>query len=227
MDAPAFELKYRIDERVAKDVEAWARRHMTVDANADPDGTYRTTSVYCDTPEFSTFWRTPAYYKPRKFRVRRYGNDAVVYLERKTRWGDRVAKRRTSIPMSEVPMLASETTLADWAGHDYHRRLRERRLTAACQIVYLRTAFVNESLRLTLDRNIQGAPMREWSFEPRQGRVLLPDGVILELKFRSTLPASAKGLVADFRLAPTAVSKYRLCWEAWGRPAPMKEAARA
>jgi hypothetical protein len=51
--------------------------------------------------------------------------------------------------------------------------------------------------------------------------------VILELKFRSALPAPFKEVVQDLRLSPSTVSKYRLCREAWGAPALRQEVAHA
>jgi hypothetical protein len=117
-------------------------------------------------------------------------------------------------------MLAQPQTPEAWAGHAYHRRLRERRLFAACQIAYVRTAFVADGpARLTLDRRIIGIPTRDWTLEPLSGgRTLLAGRVILELKYRSIPPAMFKNLLAEMKLSPCSVSKYRLCWEAWGGP---------
>jgi hypothetical protein len=219
---PAYELKFLLDEAQAQEVEAWARRRLALDPHGEPalGGAYRTTSLYCDTPQLDVYRRTPSY-RRRKFRVRRYGSASGAFLERKSKWGDRVEKRRTPIPVEELPLLAYPLSVVTWPGHWFHRRLRMRQLGPACRIVYQRTAYVgscSESpLRLTLDRRIRGVHTDEWSLAPLEGGLpLLTARVILEFKFRSALPAPFKEVVAAMRLSPSTVSKYRLCREAWG-----------
>jgi hypothetical protein len=224
--APAFELKFLIDEAAAHAVEAWAGQHLVLDPHGDPtlSGAYLTTSLYFDTAKLDVFHRSSSH-KRRKFRVRRYGAAPWTFLERKSKWGDRVEKRRTTLPDEELPLLAHPMSLITWAGHWFHRRLQMRRLGPACQISYVRTAFVGacpeSPLRLTLDRRIFGAPTKAWQIVPSSaGKPLLTGQVILELKFRNALPAPFKGLVGDLRLNPGPVSKYRLCVETWGSTNP-------
>src|SRR5207302_7532649 len=102
----AYELKFLLDETRAQEVEAWARLRLALDPHGDPalGGAYRTTSLYFDTPELDVYHRSPSY-RRRKFRVRRYGSAPLAFLERKAKWGDRVAKRRTSVPEEEWPRL--------------------------------------------------------------------------------------------------------------------------
>jgi hypothetical protein len=230
---PAYELRFLLDEEQAYRVEAWARRHLAVDPHGDPalGGAYRTTSLYCDTPELDVYYRMPRY-KHRKFRVRRYGTASWVFVERKSKWGDRVEKRRDAISEEDVPLLAHPMSLASWPGHWFHRRLLLRRLGPACRIVYQRTAYVGACaegpLRLTLDRHVRGILTSEWNLTPFEGGLrLLADQVILELKFRSALPALLKRVVETHRLSPRTASKYRLCCEAWGATGPAREAVNA
>lgn len=230
---PAFELKFLLDEARAREVEDWARRRLALDPHGDPalGGAYRTTSLYCDTPELDVYHRSPSY-RRRKFRVRRYGAAPLAFLERKSKWGDRVAKRRTTVPEDELALLVNPLGLLSWPGHWFHRRLLARRLGPACRIVYQRTAYVGSCaegpLRLTLDRRVRGILTGEWSLAPFEGgRPLLTGQVILELKFRLALPAPFKEVVTGLRLSPSAVSKYRLCREVWGVPSPLREVADA
>jgi hypothetical protein len=226
---PAYELKFRLDEAQAQAVEAWAQQRLMLDPHGDPalGGAYRTTSVYCDTPELDVYHGT-ASYKRCKFRIRRYGSVPWAFLERKAKWGDRVEKRRTAVPDGELALLAHPLSMVSWPGHWFHRRLLLRRLRPACRIVYQRTAYVGSGtagpLRLTLDRRIRGVLTSDWSPGPSEGgRLLLTGQVILEFKFRATLPALFKEMVQDMRLNPAMVSKYRLCREAWGVPAACRE----
>lgn len=229
---PAYELKFLVPEAVARDVESWARQHLRPDPHGDPTlgGGYITTSLYCDTQELAVYHREPSY-RRRKFRVRRYDGAAVAFLERKSKWGDRVAKRRTAVPEAEVASLAGPPRAETWPGLWFHRRLLARRLLPACLIGYERTAFVGSCaegpLRLTLDRHVRGALTNEWRLAPLEGgRPLLTGQVILEFKFRGALPAPFKGLLQSLQLSPAAVSKYRLCRDAWDVP-PRRGAADA
>jgi hypothetical protein len=173
--------------------------------------------------------RSPSY-KRRKFRVRRYGEANWVFLERKTKRGDRVAKRRVAVPEDELAALTQPLCLADWPGNWFHQRLYQRRLQPACLVRYRRLAYggcgPEGPLRLTLDRRLHGLPAHEWTLPAFGGGLpLLTGQVILEFKFRAALPTPFKELVRSMQLRPCAVSKYRLCREAWGVTAQLREVA--
>ena len=220
--ASAYELKFLLDEQQAREVETWARRRLTLDSHGDPalGGAYCTTSLYCDTPELDVFHRSSnwpaASAWPAPLRLA-----SGVFLERKSKWGDRVAKRRTLVPDVELPVLAEPLSVPAWSGHWFHCGLLLRRLLPACRIQYQRTAYVGtcpeSPLRLTLDRRIRGILVQEWDVAPfEEGLPLLTGQVIMEFKFQSALPALFKELVQERRLNPSCVSKYRLCREAFG-----------
>src|SRR5205814_2516793 len=119
-----------------------------------------------------------------------------------------------------LQQLALPVALTAWSGYWFQRRLMLRGLGPTCRIAYERTAYVGACpegpLRLTLDRHVRGVLAAEWSPAPVDGgRPLLTGQVILELKFFAALPAPFKELVAELRLCPSNVSKYRLCREAW------------
>lgn len=218
---PAFELKFLLDDPQGREVEAWAQARLQPDPHGDASlgGAYSTTSVYCDTPELDVYHRTPSY-KARKYRVRRYGDASWAFLERKTKRGDRVAKRRTFVSLEELSCLSQSPLAPNWPGAWFHQRLAARRLGPACRIAYLRTAYIGSCpegpLRLTLDRSIRGLLTDEWhAIAPEAGLHLLTGQVIVEMKFRWALPAPFKELTHDLRLRPTVVSKYGLCRKAW------------
>ncbi|MCA9072448.1 MAG: polyphosphate polymerase domain-containing protein [Planctomycetaceae bacterium] len=222
---PAFEVKFLVTERQGQEAESWARDHLALDIHGNPNdnGTYQTTSLYTDTTALDVYRGTPKY-RRRKYRVRRYGSGTELYLERKTRKGDRVAKRRDVVPTGELPLMAHPLSATDWQGHWFHSRLMKRQLRPVCRISYRRTAFVGQSsegpLRLTLDRDVQGALTSDWDLESNlETRTALEGWVVLELKFQTAMPAPFKRLVQDMKLNPTGVSKYRRCLEAWELPA--------
>ena len=112
---PAFELKFLLDPARAECVTAWARRHLSPDPHADPalGGAYRVHSLYLDTAGLDIYHRGDSY-RRRKYRLRRYGAEPWLYLERKSRWGDRVAKRRTRVDEGEVGRLLVELHDVSW-----------------------------------------------------------------------------------------------------------------
>jgi hypothetical protein len=224
---PAYELKFLIDAATAAAVQAWARQRLAFDPHGDParDGAYHTTTLYLDTEALDVYHRAPSF-RRRKFRVRRYGDNAWVYLERKTKAGDRVTKRRVQVEGSEVSRLAGDNVDAAWTGMWFHQRIAVRRLQPAMLIAYDRIACVGTCaegpLRLTIDRDVHGVPVADWAIDGGvngHSRSVLANQTILELKFLRALPLPFKDLVRDFSLSPTIVSKYRLCREAWGVPA--------
>ncbi|WP_437205227.1 polyphosphate polymerase domain-containing protein [Planctomicrobium sp. SH664] len=213
----AYEVKFLISEAIAGEVESWAGQQLRPDPHGDPErgGSYQVTSLYTDTPEFDVYHRSPKF-RRRKYRLRRYGRDDVIHLERKIRRGEQVSKRRVLIPESDAPLLSHPLSLADWPGGWFHQSLLRRNLRPSCQLVYLRKAYFRSDtdgpLRLTLDREIRGQLTSDWCLAPLEApRLILPGEVVLELKFRDHLPQPFKQLVHDLQLSSTGVSKYRRC----------------
>jgi hypothetical protein len=65
------------------------------------------------------------------------------------------------------------------------------------------------SARLTLDQSLRVAPVSRVQFSSDPGEVMC-SALILELKFKSHVPAIFKQLVEECHLSPQAASKYRL-----------------
>jgi hypothetical protein len=225
----AYELKFLLDEPRARAVEECVRDRLPFDPHGDPalGGAYATTTLYLDTPDLDVFYRSSRF-KRRKYRLRRYGADPRVFLERKTREGDRVRKRRCDVPDEDVLLLAHPMSVVTWPGHWFHQRVLLRGLRPACLIGYERTAYTAVTtegpLRLTVDRALRGRPINAWQVTPGDGGLtLLPGQAILELKFRDALPALFKELIQEFGLTPGAASKYRVCMRAWGVSSERRE----
>jgi len=223
----AFEIKFLLPGEVAERARAWARRELAPDPHVSNNGgdSYSVNSLYYDTPTLDVYQRNGSYGKA-KYRVRRYGYDPVLFLERKLKTRGLVSKRRTRIPDQDVLLLAMAETAPDWAGYWFRRRLLARQLIPQCQIRYQRIARVGMSpqgpVRFTLDQDI-------CSFRTQEHRVraegdwqpLLPEQCILELKFRQDMPTPFKELIDELGLTPQPVSKYRLSVQAAGlQPTP-------
>jgi hypothetical protein len=209
----AYEVKFRLTFEEADWAERWARERLTPDAHGD-NGAYRTTSLYLDTTFLDIYHKTRGYRRS-KYRLRRYGSAELIHLERKVRRGDRVRKRRDAISLTEVSSLANGDN-GGWFGE----RVRQRLFQPVCWISYVRTAFqsatANGPLRLTLDREVSGVPATGWTVPVRvEGRTLLPEEVILELKYRTSLPPLFHDLLAALPSRFAGVSKYGRCVETW------------
>ena len=109
----AREAKFVIDARLRPAIVEWSR------ANLEPDGhgagvyadEYTTASLYFETDRFDVYCRKESYGRS-KYRIRRYGLSDIIFLERKFRTDRLLAKRRTTVPVSDLERLASER-----AGH--------------------------------------------------------------------------------------------------------------
>jgi len=224
-EAPAFELKFQVHLEQAREIAAWAANYLHLDPHADPTrgNRYLVHGLYFDTPALDVFHRTPGY-KKRKFRLRRYGDNEAIFLEQKRKSEGKVAKRRVQILQEEIDRLRTIPNGNDWAGLWFHRRIVRRALEPSCLISYERQAFFGHNtegpLRLTLDRNVRSRPAQEWNVVPViDGPLMLPDQVLLELKYRRQMPALFKALMQDFGLNPGPLSKYRLAVQSSGRAA--------
>jgi len=221
----AAEIKFLVTPLIAAQIRDWARGRLVCDPNASDesgDG-YQIASLYFDTAQFDVFQRKASFGRS-KYRIRRYGQSEVVFLERKLKTRGLLTKRRSIIPMEELTRLSGDTPERGWPGFWFQRRFRARRLAPVCQISYHRTARVamtrHGPIRLTLDQNLRAVPAGELAFTKTEGRVLAEDRIILELKFRRELPVLFKYLAEEFSLNPQPVSKYRLAVAALGLTPP-------
>lgn len=211
----AYELKFLVSAETADALQKEAAGFLRPDPFAEPagDGSYRTTTLYLDTAARDVLNRTPGF-RARKFRLRRYGDAAAVYLEEKVRRGSRVRKRRVQVSDTDLTDVVRDDPLPEHPAEWFRGRIVERRLVPSCRISYRRTAFFDRTdssaLRLTFDREIRGAAEASWRIVAvRDGQPLLGGDVIFEMKFNDVMPAAFKRLIADHGLATSAVSKYR------------------
>lgn len=214
--AGAIEQRFVVDDSTAGEILSWARRELA----ADPHGggphqdAYTVTTSYLDNPNFDTFFRRGSYGRA-KYRIRRYGEEEDVFVERKLRTASMLAKRRTRVPLDalEEALRRAEGEIA-W----FSRRLAPRDLRPVCTIVYDRVAreltLAAQVARLTVDSHVcgsraDGAPFR-WS----AGIPLLDSHSIVELKYQGHPPPILKALAERFIMTPRKISKYRAAVEA-------------
>lgn len=202
------EIKFLVPLDKAQPIIDWARART----DADPHGAgphrdeYLVQSVYFDTPKWQVFHKHGSYGRA-KYRVRRYNDLDWVFLERKMKREGLVRKRRSTLPIGDLPALDSREAAA-W----YRNRLSLRQLIPTCYIQYERVARLKQTneglLRLTVDRALKFKTDVSWQWPGRGGSDFLADLAILELKY-ATLPTLAKNLIEEFALTPAPASKYR------------------
>lgn len=219
---PPFERKFLVTEARAAEVVAWAARCLRPDPHAATagGGTYRVTSLYLDTAGLDVYHRRESHGRA-KYRLRRYDAAAGVFLERKCKVKGRVRKRRTLVGSEDLNRLAAENHAPDWSGRWFGRRVAARGLAPTCLVSYRRVALLGEGphgpIRLTVDRDF--LCRRASGYEPPDvsgGVVAFAGQGVVELKFRSVMPALFKALVREHALTPGPASKYRTAVEACG-----------
>ncbi|MBE0544281.1 MAG: polyphosphate polymerase domain-containing protein [Verrucomicrobia bacterium] len=217
----ASEIKFLVTLERAEQIRAWVRARLAPDpyaGGANGDG-YQITSLYFDTVEFAVFHRRGSYGRS-KYRIRRYGQGEVAFLERKLKTRGLLTKRRSSVELTELERLSAEAAVRGWVGSWFHRRLLARGLNPVCQISYRRTARVAMTdygpIRLTLDDDLRALPAAGLWFSEQESRLILENSIILEMKFRHGMPALFKYVVEEFALIPSPFSKYRQAATALG-----------
>lgn len=214
------EIKFLVPEPLGIQIREWARSRL----EADPHGSgpyadeYRVSTLYLDTGAMDVFHRRASYGRS-KYRIRRYGDGARVFLERKLRTAARLAKRRTEIPIGALDATLTGDT-ADATVHWFTRRVAIRRLQPVCRVSYLRMARLAETssgrVRLTLDYSLSASTGEGFAVEGSAPAALLAGQMILELKYGGVTPAVFRELADTFALTPGRASKYRTAADALG-----------
>jgi hypothetical protein len=225
----AAEYKFVVPRPVAEEICRWSRACLAPDPNAAGElgDTYQIRTFYFDTDQFHVFHRKGSFGRS-KYRIRRYGESTVVFLERKLKTRGLVSKRRSPVRLDELPRLFESELESSWNGRWYYRRLTARRLNLVCLIEYRRMARVavtsNGPVRLTVDDHLRACIPHELSYEigPKSAP-LLDDQLVVELKFRGETPVVFKRLIEEFHLNPVANSKYRRAVMALGLAAEAVE----
>ncbi len=216
----AYEMKFLLPEGAAWQLQSWAAAHLNVDAyaNSEQNNSYQTTTLYLDTAAMDLFHQ-PQKFRGRKYRLRRYGQEASVYLERKRRRGDRVRKRRNCVPEEELLLLETRQQRPGQPDEWFHRKVALHELRPSCCVTYERAAFmklgITGPMRLTFDRRIRGVRAADWSVSPvTVGTQILAGEVICEFKFRESVPVLFQQVIEEMQLQPASVSKYRRLMQA-------------
>jgi len=213
------EIKYAIGLREAELLKHRLPALLRRDRHAGPDGSYFIRSLYFDDADFTAYREKLDGVKERtKYRIRFYNqNDAVIFLEKKTKDGDMTGK--DSVPLTREqteaflrgdPALLRLPGLAGELG-----RLRQGVWRPAVIVDYDRYAYTypTGNVRVTIDMDVRTCPYRTELFDDRLLTVpVLDEGeAVLEVKYDAFLPAPVRELLHGVPKQRCAVSKYTRC----------------
>ena len=232
-----YERKYFVTEAEAVEVREFARRYLVPDEYSDgkPNFSYAIHSLYLDSGRLMTYWdQVHAVSSRFKLRLRYYDDDpsAPVFFEIKRRANECIFKERSAVLKSAAPALV--------AGHFPQQRYLMKpspRHLAALQefwrimnhlsaqpkvlVSYWREAWVhpeNNTLRLTIDRDVRGEPRSVVGLSTRMTNPSRPYGrsVVVELKYTHHFPDWYRELVWHCGLVQAGSPKYCRCVEKIG-----------
>lgn len=215
------ELKYFINEAELSALRARLLPVLRLDAHCRR-GPYRVRSLYFDDAFNSAYLdKIDGVMVRDKYRIRIYnGSDEAIFLERKRKMGDRIAKSSVRI----TRRLCDRLIDGDPRGlqgaqspllQDMFVQMRTRLLRPKVIVDYDREAFIHmaEDVRITLDTNLKTGLSSLGLFDPDIPTVCPHDRSveILEVKFNNYLPDFVAGLLGGLEAERSAISKYVLC----------------
>ncbi|MAG55370.1 MAG: hypothetical protein CMJ83_03680 [Planctomycetes bacterium] len=200
-------------------VRVWASKNLERDAFAqDGDASYSIRTLYLDSPNLDIYHRTSDRGST-KYRIRRYGDEDVVWLERKRRRGNVVRKRREGLDLDCLDrVLNGRADFNGWPG-SFREEADAGGLRPTLLVLYERSAWNGpSSARLTIDREVrvQVALDVEDVFAPPVEPTPVTDAVVLELKFDETMPPCFETVMQLIQKESGSFSKYGRGIEAVG-----------
>ena len=220
--APRHELKYFINEGDALALSRKLGGALRRDAHGDANNEYFVRSLYFDDAYDSAYLDKLAGVPHRdKYRIRIYNcSDKAIFLERKRKVGDLIAKSSARISPRLCRRLIDGNPrgleqLEDPLLRDLFVEMRTRLLRPKVIVDYAREAYCHPAgnARVTLDKRLRTGYMARDLFDP--DLVTFPplnDSLtILEVKFDGFLPAHITQLLSDTPAERLAISKYTIC----------------
>ena len=224
-----YEYKYQIENSTALQIRNFLGSYLDLDeyGASMPNFSYPVHSLYFDSDRLDLFHSTINGDKNRyKLRARFYENrpGAPVFFEIKSRMNNTISKSRGGVLREAVPVVVSgsipsrEDFMSQdpsqiFAIEDFIRLAQGIGAKPQTHVYYLREAWLarhDNSVRVTMDRNVQSCVERSLELSPEMESPVWPFGnkVILELKFTNKFPNWFLELVRIFNLKQTGAAKY-------------------
>ena len=215
------EVKHQINQQEDLVLRSRLSRLFPRDSHAGPDGSYRVTSLYFDTPQDRALrQKADGVDRREKFRLRYYGSDlSFIRLEKKYKLNGLCGKRSTGLTVRQVQMLLSGNIsfLADSADpllSELYSKLQGQRLMPKTVVCYDREAFTYKpgNVRITLDRRVRtGLSRTDFLNTELLCPEVLSDYTVLEVKYDAFLPDIVRMAVQVPHRQGQSCSKYALC----------------
>lgn len=215
------ELKHTISRGEDRILSSRLCRLFPRDRHAGPDGAYRVTSLYFDTPgDLALRQKIDGVNRREKFRIRYYNQDLTfLRLEKKYKINGLCGKRSTPITAAQVERLLSGDIgflldSGDGLMQELYSKTRGRLLAPRTIVTYDREAylFAPGNVRITLDRNLRTGLASLDFLNPELRHVPVSDGMtVLEVKYDEFLPEIVKMAVQVPNRQASASSKYAIC----------------
>lgn len=213
-----WEWKVLLAPKASERLQALAHEHLAPDpfALAAPAGAYPVTSVYLAAPGDAAHDGAP------RWRVRRYGTEPGVWLERKANRAGRVEKQRVACEAAVAEGAAADLPV-DHPARPWLLEVEAQGLEPAVTVGYEREAWLlpGTTARLTLDRRLCAGPAGRRTPDPSVVGLPFLEADVLELKFDDAPPEAFRRLLLAEGLVPRPWSKVRAAARALaGRTAP-------
>lgn len=215
------ELKYSISHREDRLLSSRLGVMFPRDKNAGPQGTYRVSSLYFDTPDEKALRQKINGVNMReKFRLRFYGETPNFFrLEKKMKRDKLCAKQSARLTYEQAELLIrGEYDFLRDSGDpllvEFYSKLTGQVLRPQTIVVYDREAFVYApgNVRVTLDRKLRTALRCTDFLNPSRVNIDISDGSsVLEVKYDAFLPDTVRMAVQTDYQRAAAISKYAVC----------------
>ena len=218
-----FEYKYQLDlfeYYQVRNALCWATRYDQHSLSGD-SGRYFVRSLYYDTYDYQAYIEKVTGVPNRiKLRIRSYWPDRhsarFLKIEIKTRTGNLVGKFAEPISPEEYEHLLSKRAWMTKSGSvldEFRRLILLKDLKPVLLVDYEREAFIPKEcgdVRITFDHGLRFAQATEIFPSNVFFQMVLPQGVIMEIKVKESMPRWLEELARQYELKSVPNSKYAM-----------------
>ena len=215
------EVKHQLSPQEDLVLASRLRKLFPRDGHAGPDGSYRVTSLYFDTPYDSALReKLDGVNRREKFRLRYYGSDlSFLRLEKKYKVNGLCGKRSARLTREQAERLLDGDArflldTGDALLLELYSKIQGQGLRPKTIVRYDREAFLYApgNVRITLDRDIRTGLGSVDFLNPGVFCVRAAGpGTVLEVKYDAFLPEIVRMAVQVPGRRAAACSKYALC----------------
>ena len=222
-----FEFKYVLDPDQFKAIRKYLRQYLEPDdfVRKSKQEFYEVVSLYYDSPRFFYFWeKIDGRRKRKKIRLRTYKNDGkwapISFFEIKRKVDMVIFKDRFVLSPEDLSCFEKEGALFNINNIDKHKKdivdefHFERgihSLSPKLLVVYNREPYLgkyNTNVRVTFDYSIRARESAYLGYDDDHFNDVSGDRVIMELKFRGSLPFYIERVIKEHNLGRVPYSKY-------------------